>query len=161
MKEVINSKDIFEFDLKGYFDSINLDYISAKLIDKGVPYNIVQMLYYYMTCACDVKEPFRLNEFEHMMKRLLHKGATFDDVVKHDRPLSYMYRVRGTAQGSNISPVMSLVALEGSILNRPGLEAIMYADDGLYYGDLSGIPIITPNSGMVSSNIRFNLSKSD
>lgn len=35
----------------------------------------------------------------------------------------------------------------------------MYADDGLYYGDIDQ-PIITPNSGMLEGNIYFNLAKS-
>jgi len=94
-----------------------------------------------------------------MMKKLIHQGS-YEEVINHPRPLSYMYRIRGVPQGSPTSPAMSLLGLHHSILDREGLETIMYADDGLYYGNLTGKPIITPNSGMVTGNIHFNLSKS-
>lgn len=144
--------------MKGYFDSINLDYISVKLIEKEVPVNIVRLLYYINTCAVNVKPPYLLNEFEHMMKRLLHKNSTFKDVVEAPRPLSYMYRVKGVPQGAPTSPVLSTLALEGSILDR-GVDCVMYADDGIYYGDINQ-PLITPNSNMVTANISFNTEKS-
>lgn len=157
LNNVIKSKDIYEFDLKGFFDSINLDYISKVLIENKVPINIVKLLYYINTCGCLVKPPYILNEFEHMMKKLIHKGS-FNEVIEAPRPLSYMYRVRGVPQGAPTSPVLASLALHGSILDR-GINTIMYADDGIYYGDINQ-PLITPNSGIVSANIYFNLNKS-
>lgn len=159
LDKVIKAKDIYEFDLKGFFDSINLDYIAMQMTKDLIPHNIVKLFYYINTCACMVKAPFRLNEFEHMMKALIHKGS-YKEVIEHPRPLSYMYRVRGVPQGAPTSPTLSLLGLHNSILDRPGIDTIMYADDGLYYGDLTSIPLITPNSGIVSANIRFNLEKS-
>lgn len=159
LAKVIESKDIYEFDLKGFFDSINLDYIANQMILDRIPPYLVRQFYYINTCACNVKPPYRINEFEHMMKKLIHQGS-YEEVINHPRPLSYMYRIRGVPQGSPTSPAMSLLGLHHSILDREGLETVMYADDGLYYGDLTGKPIITPNSGMVTGNIHFNLSKS-
>ena len=159
LENVVKAKDIYEFDLKGFFDSINLDYIAMQMTKDRIPHNIVKLFYYINTCACLVKPPYRLNEFEHMMKSLIHKGS-YDEVVTHPRPLSYMYRVRGVPQGAPTSPTLSLLGLHESVLDRPGIDTIMYADDGLYYGDLSNTPLITPNSGIVSANIRFNLNKS-
>jgi hypothetical protein len=159
LKEVIKAKDIYEFDLKGFFDSINLDYIAMQMTKDLIPHNIVKLFYYINTCACLVKPPYRLNEFEHMMKSLIHKGS-YDEVISHPRPLSYMYRVRGVPQGAPTSPSLSLLGLHDSILDRPGINTIMYADDGLYYGDLKDTPLITPNSGIVSANISFNHKKS-
>jgi len=159
LEKVIHSKDIFEFDLKGFFDSVNLDYISDRLIKAHVPVNVVQLLYYINTCACQVKEPFKLNEFEHTMKKLIHQGKSIHEVVTSPRPLSYMYRVRGVPQGAPTSPVLACLALHESVLDR-GMSTIMYADDGLYYGKINQ-PIITPNSGIVTANIRFNLSQNE
>lgn len=158
MDRVIGARDIFEFDLKSFFDSVNLDYISNELIKMGTPANIVQMLYYINTCACKVKPPYLINEFEHMMKRLIHKNASFDEVIKAPRPISYMYRVRGVPQGAPTSPVLASLALHGSVLDR-GVETIMYADDGLYYGEINQ-PLITPNSNLVTANIAFHPEKS-
>jgi len=160
LDKVIKAKDIYEFDLKGFFDSINLDYIAMQMTKDLIPHNIVKLFYYINTCACTIKAPYRINEFEHMMKALIHKGK-YDEVVNHPRPLSYMYRVRGVPQGAPTSPTLSLLGLHDSILDRPGINTIMYADDGLYYGDLSNTPLITPNSGIVSANIRFHPDKSE
>jgi hypothetical protein len=158
LDKVITSRDIYEFDLKSYFDKVNLDYISDILIKSHVPSNIVQLLYYINTCACIVKEPYKLNEFEHMMKRLIHEKKGIKEVVMHPRPISYMYRVRGVPQGAPTSPALAALALHNSVLDR-GMNTIMYADDGMYYGNIDQ-PIITPNSGIVSANIEFNHKKS-
>lgn len=144
--------------MKGFFDSVNLDYISNVLMKMHVPANIVKQLYYINTCACTVKPPYLINEFEHMMKKLIHKGSTYEEVITAPRPMSYLYRVRGVPQGAPTSPVLASLALHESILDR-GVDTIMYADDGLYYGNIDQ-PLITPNSNIVSANIRFNLSKS-
>lgn len=156
---MVQSRDIFEFDLKGFFDSINLDYIAKQMVNDFVPVNIVKLFYYINTCACAVKSPYRLNEFEHKMKDLLHKGS-YEDIVHHPRPVSYMYRVRGVPQGAPTSPALSQLGLHNSILDRPGLNTVMYADDGLYYGDIGNTPIITPNTGIAEANVQFKLSRS-
>jgi hypothetical protein len=158
--KVIGAKDIFEFDLKKFFDLVNLDAVSAKLAQKGVPIQLVRQLYYINCSAVKLPKRVRLNEFEHMMKGLMMRTHSPDEIINHPRPLSYMYRVRGLPQGAPTSPLLATLCLEGSILDRPGLPGVMYADDGLYYGDIGDTPIITPNSGMVTSNIHFNLDKS-
>lgn len=157
---MIHAKDIYEFDLKKFFDLVNLDAISAKLLQKGVPVQLVRQLYYINCSAVRLPKKVRINEFEHMMKALMMRGASPDEVINHPRPLSYMYRVRGIPQGAPTSPLLATLCLEGSILDRPGLPSVMYADDGMYYGDIGDTPIITPNSGMVTSNVHFNLDKS-
>lgn len=100
----------------------------------GIPNNIVKLFYYINTCACTVKPPYKLNEFEHRMKALLHSG-TPNQVIYQTRPVSYMYRVRGVPQGAP-TITCSLLGLHNSILDRPNIKTVMYADDGLYYGDL-------------------------
>jgi retron-type reverse transcriptase len=127
-------------------------------MEMGVPHNIVKRLYYINSCAVTVKPPYRLNEYESTIKKLVHK-QDFEGVINAPRPISYMYRLRGVPQGAPTSPVLANIGLHNSILDRPGLKTIMYADDGIYYGDINQ-PVITPNSGIVSANIHFNLNKS-
>jgi len=158
LEKVIVARDIFEFDLKKFFDLVSLDKISSILIRKGIPVNLVRQLYYINASAVKIKGDRKLNEFEHMMKRLIMNNSTPDEVINHNRPISYMYRLRGVPQGANTSPLLASLILEDGILNR-GMDAVMYADDGIYYGDLDQ-PIITPNSGMLEGNIYFNLGKS-
>ena len=37
LDRVVNSRDIMEFDLKGFFDNVNLEYINTKMKEKGIP----------------------------------------------------------------------------------------------------------------------------
>lgn len=92
-----------------------------------------------------------------MMKKLIHQNASFDEVIKAPRPISYMYRVRGVPQGAPTSPVLASLALHGSVLDR-GVNTLLYADDGLYYGEINQ-PLITPNSNLVTANISFHTEK--
>jgi len=156
LDKVIDSRDIFEFDLKGFFDTINLDYVGMKMVGKGIPVELARRMYLINTSACITKPPYLLSEFEHKMKELLYKRSA-EEIITAPRPLSWRYRVKGVPQGAPTSPVLSTLALEGSILDR-GVNTVMYADDGLYYGDID-VPLITPNSGMVTANIYFNLGK--
>jgi hypothetical protein len=105
-----------------------------------------------------MRPPYRLNEFENTIRRMIHEGKTLDEVVETPRPISYMYRIRGLPQGAPTSPLLCSLALEDSIMGR-GPKTLMYADDGIYYGDIDQ-PLITPNSNMVSANIHFNVEKS-
>jgi hypothetical protein len=139
---------------------VNLDAVSAKLLQKGVPVQLVRQLYYINSSAVKLPRKVRLNEFEHMIKGLIQRGGTPDEVIMHPRPIGYTTRLRGVPQGAPTSPLLATLCLEGSILDRPDLPAVMYADDGLYYGDnIEDIPKITPNSGIVTANIHFNLDK--
>jgi hypothetical protein len=171
LSEVIHAKDIYEFDLKKFFDSVSLDAVSARLIEYQVPINIVRQLYIINTSPILLKKA-RLNEFEQMMKSLLHKGATWDEIINHPRPISYRYRVRGVPQGAPTSPVLATITMRESITERfrgsaiygddsnINIKSVVYADDGLYYGTIGDTPILTPNSQQVTANIQFNIEKS-
>jgi hypothetical protein len=135
-----------------------LDAISARLLSKGVPVNIVRGLHYLNLSSFVLKPPYLLNEFENTLKALITKGRNPDEVINSPRPISYSYRARGVPQGAPTSPLLASITLEGSIFDR-GIPCVMYADDGLYYGKIENEPI-TPNSGMVTHNVHFNLNKS-
>lgn len=145
-----------EFDLRNFFSLVNLDKISVVLMKKGVPINLVKKLYYINASAISLKGPNRLNEFEHMMKKLIMSG-TPEEVISAPRPIGYTTRLRGIPQGASTSPLLATLTLENAIMDR-GVKTVMYADDGLYYGDIDQ-PLITPNSGILEANIHFNLEK--
>jgi len=159
LSKVIHSRDIYEFDLKSFFDNINISSITDNLLRKGIPKDIADELYFINCSAVKVKAPYKLNEFESQVKKLVNLNK-IEDVKELPVPLSYLYRMRGVPQGAPTSPILATLTLENSILDRPGLEAVMYADDGLYYGNIE-VPVITPNSGMVTNNIFFNLEKTN
>jgi hypothetical protein len=41
---VVDSPDIYEYDFKGFFDSIRIDYLSRRLSEFGLPEEIVQRI---------------------------------------------------------------------------------------------------------------------
>lgn len=157
LEEVIKARDIYEFDLKNFFESVNIDAISNKLSEWKVPAYIIRKLHIINASAVTLKGERKLNEFESNYKKMILSGKMED----RPTPLSYAHRMRGVPQGAPTSPLLATIILPGSIIDRHiyGLKTVMYADDGLYYGDISNEPI-TPNSGMVTCNIKFNLSKS-
>lgn len=129
------------------------------MLKDGIPEDITKLMYYINSSACTVRPPYRINEIDHMIKALIHKGD-FEDVINRPRPMSSMYNVKGVPQGAPTSPVLSLLGLHNSVFDRPGIETLMYADDGLYYGDIANTPLITPNTGIAKGNIRFHPDKS-
>jgi hypothetical protein len=168
LTEVINQPDIYEFDLKQFFPSVNLDAISSLLIKLKIPPSIVRQIHYFNCSAIKLKPPYKLNEYEEITKRLIQQGAHPDEVMSRPKPISYLYRVRGVPQGAPTSPVLSTLLLPEALESRHwtynenfprNMRLLMYADDGLYYGWIGNEPI-TPNSGMVTGNIKFNMDKS-
>jgi hypothetical protein len=47
LEKVIKARDIYEFDIKQFFDSVCLEYLNAKLYEKGVPEKIIKKLYFF------------------------------------------------------------------------------------------------------------------
>lgn len=162
LEKVIYAKDIFEFDLKGYFDSINIGYIDEMLSKIKVPTGVRAMLYYFNSSPCIVRPPYLMNEHEHTLKRLHHKNMGCQELYMSTKDKTYS-KIFGVPQGAPTSPALANLAMHESILSRPTqgnpLESLAYADDGLWYGNITQ-PLITPNTGMVRGNITINTNKS-
>ena len=78
------------------------------------------------------------------------------------------FKTRGVPQGSPTSPLLSTLSLHGSLLSSDveessyggrATEILMYADDGLFYGDLDGFHLEHTLS-MSLQDINFNYEKS-
>ena len=59
--------------------------------------------------------------------------------------------LHGLHQGSAISPILSTVALNETLFKQPN-ETLMYADDGLLYGDDSRDPRLNATSSRMNIN---------
>jgi hypothetical protein len=156
LDEVIHSRDIMEFDLKSFFPLVNLTKIYEILLEKGVPKGIASMLHLINCSGALIKPPHRLNEYEETLKRMLGK-FTIEELLNKARPWSASAGLREVPQGANTSPILATLLLPNSVMDR-GVKNLMYADDGLYYGNIDQ-PLITPNTGMVNNHIFFNLDK--
>lgn len=74
--------------------------------------NIVKMLHYINLSHITLKPPYLVNEFEATVKKLLHKGATPEEVLSTPVPLSSQYQVRGG--GSSGSPDVPGIGVHNS-----------------------------------------------
>lgn len=175
-ENVLKSPNIYEFDLKKYFDSINLDYLRQTLKATGIPTpllnNIIrwsrtatenttesthswdtpeeeaQDYKYYITGA---SSPNTDEEHHYWLIRKRKAEKTHPHLKRYDY-------YRGVAQGSPTSPLISTLIITRLLLNNPHCKVVQYADDGILYDlTLSPEEILTfpPESG-----IRVNWLKS-
>lgn len=144
VENVINCKNIYEFDLKGFFDSVDLIKLKPALERRGIPRNICDMVF-----ALNTEIP------RGLVNVMEYKGPDLSDedmeVLIRSEPIKMDSRwvwsfvdknsgkyvnikTRGMAQGSPLSPLLSLVALEETLFKMFPNNVIMYADDGIIYG---------------------------
>lgn len=134
LTKVIHYNYIYEFDFVGFFNNVNLDSVSDSLRQCGLPKWMTQ--HYMFLVASDVK---------NISNKNLEKLQKFPTWVamwkKHEYIHKYRegWRNKGLAQGSTISPILSVLplALLGN-LSKLGITYIGYADDGLLYGNVPG-----------------------
>lgn len=134
LTRVIHSKNIFEFDFVGFFNNVNLESVSDSLKQCGLPKWMVQ--HYMFLVASDVKNITSENLEE------LRKFPTWVTMwKKHEYIHKYRkgWRHKGLAQGSTISPILSVLPLALLVsLTKQGITYIGYADDGLLHGNVPG-----------------------
>ena len=79
-------------------------------------------------------------------------------VVTHEKPTANPY---GLPQGSPTSPILSVLGLIGTIIFKgKKVFSVLYADDGLYYGDFNGKPTGLRGKEKKLANIRVAEEKS-
>lgn len=124
---------IIEFDLKGWFDNVGLDYLASSLRKRGMPEDVIRFL-------------------DNVSSKLPHgihfiDGTTGEDeIADFSEPFSEealrLDRLKagkkrsGVAQGMPLSPFLSNIVLEDTIFklfNTSHSELLMYADDGLVF----------------------------
>ena len=149
--EVLESPNIYEFDLKKYFDSVNLDYLKTTLksmqlpsllIDRIIkwsrtapensthslqrwnsPYEEASDYKYHITGTYDI-----WSEEEHII--WIEKKRKSEEMHPYLRRYDYY---RGVAQGSPISPLISTLLITRLLLLNPHCRVVQYADDGILY----------------------------
>lgn len=204
--KVIQSPDIWEFDLEKFFDNVNLDVVNAKLLEFGVPEALVRRLWRInispiqskpREIATEVKAPIRpigvdIDKFSFLKSRQDTYLSGRLASVNFAGGMAPLVGVAGAPQGSPTSPVLSILPLLDTLLRprevvslaraedvphwnhaswksgwrpptkRIKVETLMYADDGLIYGEFApGFnPVADLQTGlMVWSGIRFSPTK--
>lgn len=136
LTEVIEEQDIFEFDMAKFFDSVDQKIVFDILMWRmGMPDSWNKRL--RTICASRIKLPKETKiEEKHFTD---HMKAKMDALFFFLLPQNMWGKVihsakpTGFPQGAPISPILSLLALEPTILSM-GVPIVMYADDGIIYG---------------------------
>ena len=170
-REVLNSSNIYEYDLKQFFDSVNLDYLGSILIGLQIPSPLVKQIQHWnRTAPCNTSTRVQTwsSPYHESLDHKYHETGTYsitsaseiDYWLNHKRLKSRLHQHRclnrysyyhGVAQGSSISPLLSTLVLTKDLLLNPSCEVVQYADDGLLYNMTSSPDLILnfpPESGI-------------
>ena len=153
------SSDIYEFDFRKFFDSINLTWLCQELIHQGMPtaisHSLVESLRSQPTNNSRMIQTWK-NKTEHLITYNYYKTGIYStniDQEEVERQLSretnpllqhkdYYY---GVPQGFNQSPILSTISLLSFLLTPENNEhVIQYADDGLIFSPQAEIMLQSP-----------------
>lgn len=172
LSEMLTSRHIYEFDLRKFFDSINLCYLSRILTITGIPNNIVSHIIKWnqtlptrsprhgitwltpLDEASDYKYSkigiplFGFTDYEYWINRKRNEEKD-NPQIRH-----YEY-YRGVSQGMPTSPLLSTLILAPQLLREEGI--VLYADDGVIISNSD--PVKTPFFPD-ETGIRLNYDKS-
>lgn len=171
LSKVINSRDIAEFDLQGFFPSVSIPGLRETLFEFGFdsPFIVQWTLLEMQMSPAKFLGPKRLDESKEELKQ-----ARLDDFKARPylkpkvSPLTPQGWVRlkgfmnnfpasSLPQGSNLSPILSILVLIKIVARLMLSDKILfYADDGLLFGDLNKEeidPIITGSTPLGMQSI--------
>lgn len=153
---VLTSPDIYEYDLKKYFDSINLDYLQSLLERLGIPTSLVTHFINWSRTPAENSTSSRhswsnteeeINDFHYHITGTYKSLSGLELIewtqIKRDseqqNPLYTRYDYfHGVPQGGSLSPLLSTLPLTKELFLNPNSEYVAYADDGLLYSS-SGV----------------------
>jgi len=167
---------IYEFDLKRYFDSLNLNYLKEVLrvaevpewlvekidvMNRSLPNNHVPLqkiewsrqsqnedfVYYWLNKHISLSNTALLSIADQIRKSVVAQNPKYGNYEFY----------RGVPQGSPLSPLLASIVLHANLLRNVNL--IQYADDGILYGDSESIR--SALNFPKASGIEVNWEKSD
>lgn len=151
-QEVLTSDNIYEFDLRKFFDNINLDYLKDLLMRLDLPPHLVNYIILWSRTPPD-NSTHSLQRWDTPQEEAFdykyhitgdYTPLTYEEEytywIEHKRhaeisnPLLARYDYyHGVAQGSPISPLLSTLTLTNLLLLNPHCQTVQYADDGILY----------------------------
>jgi len=172
LPQLPKSNYIYEFDLKGFFDSVNLCYLKKILLITGIPAEISEYIIRWnqtlphrsprhgITWRTPLEEASDYKYSQVGIPLIGFSDYTYwinrkrcEEILN---PLIRDYEYyRGVSQGMPTSPLLSTLLL-APLLTKPQESIVLYADDGII---LSQSPI-TPPQFPDESGISLNLEKS-
>lgn len=174
-RRVLASREIYEFDLKSFFDTINLDYLGKVLQSVGLPKALVDLLISWSRSNpykgtntqqwTDVKEEALTYKYHRTGQWGFAKGISelewwinrkreAEVETPEKQPKSWY---QGVSQGSAVSPLLSTLLLTHPLLTHETNNNLQYADDGIIFGDKLDLSVL---SFPAESGIKINEAKS-
>jgi hypothetical protein len=144
MNKVINAKYIYECDLKQFFPSIAHLIIENRLTSVDLPEYIVQWI---DGINCSIPKLPKKHLIDESLVLEKEKDLKYNPLHYHNSLLPNMDDLSelfetlgdpitglsyGVAQGSPISPLISILGLDQFLTQRP---SVSYADDPIFYKD--------------------------
>lgn len=182
--EAVKAKNIFEFDLEKFFDTVDLKELFRILFTKyQLPRSLAeQLLFLNMKLPSgmlliwdpqDVPERIKAQVLTVMskyglgvedMERFLSKSEY--DIFQHLHKLKInkkaenwlTLKLRGVAQGAPTSPLLSMVALNETLFQTKPKNLSMYADDGYFFFDSDKLGVQL--GGNLGYGVKLNMKKS-
>jgi hypothetical protein len=142
----MDKSNIYEFDLKGFFDNVTHDGIEAKLKEYGVPeawVTLIIKLCKNVPKLKDTEEEDLLDEPDRNIK-YLPDGTPNPGFRRSGKPPED-YKTRGVPQGAAFSCGLSILCNQ-YLGNRKDITIINYADDGIIFSENPVDPETTINS---------------
>jgi hypothetical protein len=143
LTDVLKSRNIFEFDLVGYFNNITHSCVVRQLARFQVPKHVI-MLLVELSCGevtgISIKELLECMEIQETSTGWKDRSAfsTFqEDWKKHEYLHKYRngWRNRGFPQGGSLSPLLSILPI--ILLDESDVKSVSYCDDGIVHGEES------------------------
>lgn len=151
--KIQTSPDIYEYDFRKFFDSINLTYMEKTLTEQGMPANISKRLTETLrsqpknpseTIHAWTDETEKLRTYYHYQtgeyKTTLSPAETntirshYETAKEKNPALSRKEYYYGVPQGFNISPTISTIILLKEFLTpEKESDILQYADDGIIF----------------------------
>jgi hypothetical protein len=165
-------RSIYEYDMKKFFDTVNLDYLGDILKKTGIPKDVVDLLikwnrtlpYKGPRHGLSWQSPMEeASDYKyHEIREVLHGFNDYTYWINKKRiteiqkpHLKHYEYYRGVSQGMPISPLLSSIIL-APCLQKGNMDMVLYADDGILF---SNEPRVIPPILPIESGLRYNLKK--
>jgi len=164
MRKVIHAKNIYEFDLKGFFDNVSLDALDNILNKLEISSDFGAAISVLNKSLIKLPKKQLLEEIDETLNTIAAQARTWETaewIMNYEPLIPNFLKTHGVPQGSPMSPFLSTLVIEEYLFKEvksQGHELLMYADDGMIFSE-QGINF-KPSKETIEAGMEFNLEKS-